>query len=186
MSHPRTHRVRAALAWTLGTFGAVFAIAWLTLGRTAPIRDPRHPRPEPGYDAAMARLDSTYARDGGDIRPECRTRLIPSGSRTDRVIVLLHGFTNCPKQFERLGEALAGRGYNVLIPRLPWHGEGNLMTTDLSRLTAEELVAAGEDAVDIAHGLGRHVTVVGLSWSAVLAAWLAQHRTDVDCAVLLA
>jgi len=60
------------------------------------------------------------------------------------------------------------------------------MTEDLSGLTAEELVTSGEEALDIAHGLGERVTVAGLSTSAVLAAYLAQHRSDVDEAVLIA
>src|SRR5438045_9568543 len=107
----------------------------------------------------MARVGSTYAPDGQGIRPECRSRLFSSGRRTDRVIVLLHGFTNCPKQFERLGQALASRGDNVFIPRLPWHGESNRMTSDLTRLTAEDLLAAGEAAVDAADPLSRHAAV---------------------------
>ena len=108
------------------------------------------------------------------------------GAATDRVVVLLHGFTNCPKQFDLLAAHLARRGDRVLIPRLPRHGMADRMTTELGLLTAEELARAGNDAVDIAHGLGAHVTVVGLSSSAVLAAWLAQHRGDIDRAVLLA
>jgi carboxylesterase len=60
------------------------------------------------------------------------------------------------------------------------------MTSDLRHLRAEDLERAGQAAIDIAHGLGGPITVVGLSSSAVLAGWLAQHRSDVDCAVLLA
>ena len=43
-----------------------------------------------------------------------------------------------------------------------------------------------DEAADIAQGLGDHVTVVGLSMGGVMAGWLAQFRSDVDCTVLIA
>ena len=53
-------------------------------------------------------------------------------------------------------------------------------------LAFEDLVRAGERSVDLARGLGSPITVVGLSSSAVVAGWLAQHRPDVDGAILIA
>jgi len=104
----------------------------------------------------------------------------------EHVVVLFHGFTNCPMQFRRLAEDLHARGMNVLAPRFPHHGLADRMTEDLSKLTAEELTRTAASAVDIARGLGDRVSIVGLSSTAVTAAWLAQHRPDVEQAILLA
>jgi len=48
------------------------------------------------------------------------------------------------------------------------------------------MTACAESALDLAHGLGNRVTVVGLSSTAVATAWLAARRADVDEAVLIA
>ena len=78
------------------------------------------------------------------------------------------------------------RGYNVLIPRLPRHGYVNRLTRDQGRLSRAELVAFASHAVDLGRPLGEHLTVAGLSVSGVLAAWCAEHRPQVDLAVLIA
>jgi len=100
--------------------------------------------------------------------------------------VLLHGFTNCPRQFYALAERYHARGYNVFVPRFPYHGLYNRAPKELSKLTAEDLVRTGMAAVDIARGLGRHVTVMGLSMGGLVTAWLAHHRADIDRAVMVA
>jgi pimeloyl-ACP methyl ester carboxylesterase len=60
------------------------------------------------------------------------------------------------------------------------------MNKDLAALSAEEIVALGSAAVDIAVGLGRHVTITGISTGGVLAAWLAYQRTDIKSIGLIA
>jgi carboxylesterase len=165
---------------------AVLAAAWALLGRIPPVSDPGPPRPAATFADALARVDSMRALDGPGLNSACRTRVLTGSAKAANAIVLLHGFTNCPKQLDSLAARFARRGYNVLVPRVPRHGQADRMTTELAHLTAEELTRSGMDAVDIARGLGDRVTVMGLSSSAVVTAWLAQHRTDVDCAVLLA
>jgi len=177
--------IRARYRWLL-VFDLLFVALWILLGHVRALERPSTARPATGYDDALGRLLRLRERDDATINPECHTILWTHGRKTDRAILLLHGFTNCPKQFEPFGAELYRMGWNVLIPRLPRHGRVNLMTDDLTGLTAEELVASGEEAMDIAHGLGERVTVVGLSSSAVVAAYLAQHRSDVDEAVLIA
>jgi carboxylesterase len=59
------------------------------------------------------------------------------------------------------------------------------MTTDQAQLTAEELAAYTDDVVDIAQGLGEHVTLAGISMGGITTAWAAQHRSDLDLAVLI-
>jgi len=177
--------IGARYRWLL-VFDLLFVALWILLGHVRALERPSTSRPATGYDDALGRLLRLRERDDATVNPECHTILWTHGRKTDRAILLLHGFTNCPKQFEPFGAELYRMGWNVLIPRLPRHGRADVMTDDLAGLTAEELVASGEEAVDIAHGLGQRVTVVGLSSSAVVAAYLAQHRSDVDEAVLVA
>jgi alpha-beta hydrolase superfamily lysophospholipase len=144
------------------------------------------PHPARDYVEALALIDVLEHADGSDVQPECRTLLLGHGHRTARATVLLHGLTNCPKQFEALGRELWADGQNVLIVRLPHHGLEDRMTPDLGRLTAGELTHTADLAVDIADGLGERVTVSGLSIGAVAAAWTAAERRDVDRAVIIA
>ena len=176
----------ARALWSLGIAVAALTAGWGFLGRVPPVAEPGAPRPAASYAEALARVDSIRAREGADLNPACHTRVLTSGARTANVIVLLHGFTNCPKQFDSLAADFARRGYNVYLPRIPRHGAADRMSPELTRLTADELTRAGMDAVDVARGLGDRVTVLGLSSSAIVTAWLAQHRTDVDRAVLIA
>ncbi len=108
------------------------------------------------------------------------------GARTNRVIVMFHGLTNCPAQFDSLGRMSFARGANVLIPRLPRHGFADRMTTELAQINARELCAFTDRVLDAACGLGDSVTVVGLSIGGVLAGWAGQQRADVDRAVMIA
>jgi carboxylesterase len=120
------------------------------------------------------------------INPVCAYQRRDHGRRTEWAVVLLHGFTNCPRMYEQLATELFDLGLNVLVPRLPHHGLADRLTTELTQLTAEEMEAAGEQALEIASGLGDRVVVAGLSLGAVLAAWLAQFRSEVDRAVIIA
>lgn len=182
----RAIRVAAGAILLLGAAG------WIFLGRLAPVAEPPAGARPADARAARALADSICRCDREAVNPECRARvLLPDsaavpGAASAPVVVLLHGFTNCPKQFDPLARELARRGYVVVVPLLPRHGMADVMTTELRRLNAEELVRAGDRSLDVARGLGGPITVVGLSSSAVVAGWLAEHRADVDCAVLLA
>ncbi len=176
--------------WRTVVFALVLVLA-ATLGLL--LRPPRWTpppmasHPVSSYAEAITRLRRLEERDdAAAVRAECRTRFLGHGGRTARCYVLLHGFTNCPRQFERLAELLYEDGANVLLPRMPRHGIAGPGKTVLADLTAAELVASVEEALDIAHGLGDRVSVVGLSTSAVAAAWSAEHRADLDQVMLIA
>jgi pimeloyl-ACP methyl ester carboxylesterase len=165
----------------------IAAGAWILLGRLSPVSGSDYLPPSLDRSAAIALTDSIRAYEAPGILPSCHTRIILSDSTgAAPVVVLLHGFTNCPKQFDRLASNFARARFNVVVPLLPRHGRADRMAPDLQQLRAEDLVQAGQVAIDIARGLGDPVIVVGLSSGAVLAAWLAQHRAEVDGAVLLA
>jgi esterase/lipase len=106
--------------------------------------------------------------------------------RTPRAVVLLHGFTNSPRQFQEFATDLYAAGDNVYVPRLPRHAERHGTAATLAGLTAEDLRSCADSAVDIADGLGDSVIVVGLSAGGTMAAWIAQHRGDVHRTVIIA
>src|SRR5437868_14139511 len=139
-----------------------------------------HPRPAADYAEALRLVDSLRAADSPAIAPECATLLLSHGARTTRVVVLLHGLTNCPAQFDSLARIAYARGANVLVPRLPPHGFADHMTDELARVDADELCRFTDRVLDAAAGLGDSTTVSGLSIGGVMAAWAAQERSDVD------
>ncbi len=145
-----------------------------------------HPNPTQSYDEALAKFDQLQALDGEEVNPICRSQLLVHGHQTDWAVVLLHGITNCPYQFQQLAPLFYERGYNVLIPRMPYNGYLDTEGNALRHLTAKALAEYGDTAVDIARGLGTRTVVIGLSASGVVTAWLAQFRADVDRAVIMA
>lgn len=145
------------------------------------------PDPARSYDAAMERWARTRAREAEmPLHDGGRTIVLTHGYRTERVFVLLHGLTNAPRQFRELGEKLFATGANVVIPRLAHHGLADRMTDAHAAMTAQDLIRYAQYGVDLAQGLGRKVTVVGLSVSGISAAWLAQNRDDIGEVFLLA
>lgn len=171
---------------------ALLLIAALVLGVALLARPlaPRglgsHPRPASTYEDAVRIVDSLRAADSPAIASDCHTELLSHGARTARVVVLLHGLTNCPAQCDSLARLLFATGANVLVPRLPHHGHADRMTEELARVDARELCALTDRALDAACGLGDHVTVAGLSIGGVMAAWAAQERADVDRSIVIA
>lgn len=144
-----------------------------------------HPNPVRSYAEAVVRIEALQAKNPPDIRSVCQPQFMTHKMKVEKVIIFLHGYTNCPEQFRSLGEIFYNLGYNVLIPCFPHHGLQDRLSAHQARLMAEELVAVVEEVMDIAHGLGSHITLVGLSCGGVMTGWAAQHRADLDEAVLI-
>ena len=125
-------------------------------------------------------------RASPQINPACGSIVLDHGHGTARAVAFMHGITSTPVQFHDLGALFYARGYNVFIPRMPRHGYADRLTRDLAKLNVAEYTAYVNQTVDIARGLGDHLTVAGLSVSGVLAAWCAQTRADVDLVVPIA
>jgi pimeloyl-ACP methyl ester carboxylesterase len=142
--------------------------------------------PASSYQDAMGRLATLQAAEGNEIGTLCRTYALTHDRTCRQVVVLFHGYTNCPHQFRQLATAIHLAGHNLLVPRMPFHGLVDRMAPDLAKLTAGGLVECLEEALDIAHGLGDIVTVGGLSGGAILAAWAAQFRGDVQRVIMAA
>lgn len=139
------------------------------------------------YTAALARVEALRRAEGDPrINPVCRGFALTHGARTARASLLLHGYTNCPQQLRRFAALLHARGQNVYVPRLPHHGLADRMSPDHAGITARLLLQTLDEGLAIAHALGERVAVAGLSAGGVLAAYAAQHRPDVEWAVVIA
>jgi pimeloyl-ACP methyl ester carboxylesterase len=145
-----------------------------------------HPNPAANYADAVQRLTALREQETAGFNPLCHSQLLTHGQKTARAIALIHGYTNCPNQFRQLGQQFYDLGYNVLLVPMPHQGLADVMTNELSQLTAEKMVVYSDQVVDIARGLGDHVAVAGLSQGGVVAGWAAQTRPDLDQAVLIA
>ncbi len=131
------------------------------------------------------RLERLIARDHPGVAERGRTIAYVYPTRRERAVVLLHGMSASPSQFERLARELYERGHNVVVPRLPRHGHANRLSTALERLRPEDLYGAVAEYVAIAQELGDRVTVAGFSLGGLLTAWIAQ-RHAVERAVPIA
>ena len=143
------------------------------------------PHPAQSYTEAAQRAEILRAQEPPDMNPACRLLLMTHDKIVERAIILVHGYTSSPIQFHELGQRFYDLGYNVLIAPLPHHGLADRMTEAHALLKAEELAAYADEAVDIAQGLGGEVIMMGLSAGGVATAWAAQHRSDIDVAVII-
>jgi alpha-beta hydrolase superfamily lysophospholipase len=144
-----------------------------------------HPHPVQSYDEAVQRIAALRADRTALMNPDCLVQFMTHGQKVQHAIVLVHGYTSCPAQFQQLGQRFYDQGYNVLIAPLPHHGLADRMTDEQGQLTVEELAAYADEMVDIAHGLGEQVTMMGISAGGVTTAWAAQNRSDLDLAIMI-
>ncbi len=159
--------------------------AWLFVPGLGPDLDAQ-PRAAPDYATAVARVDSMRAAEArAPLIPEAGSLAWLHGAMTDTAVVLFQGYTVVPAPYEVVARGYFERGCNVWAPMLPFHGQRDRMTRDLSRLRPRVLRAYADDAVDIAAGLGRHVVVLGISGGGALATWSAMARNEVDAAVVI-
>jgi pimeloyl-ACP methyl ester carboxylesterase len=172
--------------------GLFLLILALLLGLISLFRKPQnisllssHPDPVQDYATAAQRIETLRLREPAGMNPDCTLQWLTHGKKVDRAIVLVHGYTNNTRQFLELGRRFHDLGYNVLIANLPYHGLADRMNTDHARLTAEQLVSYADETIDIAHGLGEQVIMMGLSIGGVVTAWAAQNRPDLDLAVVI-
>jgi pimeloyl-ACP methyl ester carboxylesterase len=151
--------------------------------REAPAISPL-PGSAPTFAQARDGIRAIVARDNADpslIKPAL-SRLYEHGGQVETAVVLFHGFTNCPQQFDELARGFHARGCNVYVPRIPYHGNKDRLTRDLSRLTVPLLADCAVEAYGLARGLGRRVAALGLSLGGSMALYLGQTQ-PIDLAV---
>lgn len=176
--------VRVALALWLAALlltAAAAAFGPLRLDRLA-----ARPRPCADHDAAVARFHAEAEPSPEPLNPLCHPGLLTHGARTRRAVVLLHGISSCPRAFVDFAPQAFADGANVVSLRMPENGYADRATDALGRLTAEALRDWGDLAVDLGAGLGDEVVVLGISAGGTVAAWCAQNRREVACAVVVA
>lgn len=173
--------VRAIVLVILTLVGLLLLILAIAGCYPIHVTSPVVSRPAADYNEALAEIEAIQAEEEelGDLFPVCHSILMTHGEQVEDVIVFYHGFTNCPEQYRELGERFFEQGYNVYIPLAPLHGRTDREGHALRDLSDEDLAAHGTTTADIAQGLGRRVTVSGLSGGGTIAAWLAQERADV-------
>jgi hypothetical protein len=123
------------------------------------------------FDTAKAQLETGKQKDADEVNPECRDIGLVHEQKQPKSIVIYHGFTNCPKQFAKLGGELFDLGYNVYIPRIPYHGLLDVMNEELPKLTSKDLLETMKNSYEIAAGLGDKVDFMGISGGGNLALW---------------
>jgi pimeloyl-ACP methyl ester carboxylesterase len=120
------------------------------------------------------------------LAPDGASIVMVHGSRVATSVVLFHGYTSVPAQFALIAKAYYDRGYNVWLPRMPYHGLRDRLGTDLSKLDTATLRRWTDDALDVAAGLGDRVEVAGLSGGGTLTVWSSAQRPTTARAVALA
>ncbi len=181
----RRHRIWTAV---LALLGLLFITLALLQFLPVSIKDNSVSNPAGSLAEALARIATIQEAEmaGGEINPVCQSTVLSHGAKTDNVIVFYHGFTSCPEQFRELGEQFFAAGYNVYIPRMPYHGQVDRSQEALLPTTAEELAVFARGTTDIAQGLGDRVVAGGLSGGGTIATWVAQKHADVDRVVVVA
>ncbi|MDB5178991.1 MAG: hypothetical protein JWN01_934 [Patescibacteria group bacterium] len=134
-----------------------------------------------GFAQSVSDIRSIQQREKRDpaVRPECRSQLWLHGTRVpaNQAVVMFHGYSNCPEEFSALAKSFYDRGFNVYVPKAPYHGLTDRLAH--AHVTAQGLVAYADQAVTLGSGLGKEVGVAGLSGGGVLATWSALYRADV-------
>jgi len=130
-------------------------------------------------------LDAVAAEERADPQIAHGSRSWLHDDVVPTAVVLLHGLTNSPPQYDVLAPALHARGHAVIVPRIPYHGYANRMTDATALLRASDLQSVALQAVVIAALCGERVVVAGISVGATLAGWLAA-RTRIDLGIAVA
>ncbi|MDQ6941271.1 MAG: alpha/beta hydrolase [Candidatus Eremiobacteraeota bacterium] len=145
------------------------------------------PEAPASYDDAVRLIRGLIARDAADaaVLPAAIPRLYVHDKPVQHAVVLFHGFTNCPQQFDELAQRFHARGCNVYVPRIPHHGLKDRLTRDLAGVTVDELADFATFAFALTRPLGATVSALGLSLGGTMVQWLAQTQ-PVDLAVPIA
>jgi pimeloyl-ACP methyl ester carboxylesterase len=137
------------------------------------------PAPARDYAGAERAFAVLCARDGPEISSPGRSRFYAHGRRTSLGVVLIHGLTNAPQQWDMFSQQLHAAGHTVVVPRLPGHGHFNRATRAPAHHGGTDLLACVSEAVDIACGAAERVVLAGLSIGGTIAPNIALARDDV-------
>ena len=142
---------------------------------------------EPRIAKARSLLERIVAQERADpeIDPRYGTRWWIGDEVVPLAVVLLHGLTNSPPQYDLLAPLLHARGHAAIVPRMPYHGYHDRMTDAIAKMRAGDLEAVALQGVIAAALCAERVVVAGISVGATLAGWLAA-RTRIDTGIAIA
>src|SRR5207247_11301545 len=93
------------MIWWIFALALLSLILWVAFRPISFSELGSHPKPVDIYEEALARVKAMQEKDNQELaRDVCITKLYEHGTQTAHVIVLLHGFTACPQQFDELGK----------------------------------------------------------------------------------
>src|SRR5512138_2726209 len=157
--------VKGTALWRIGRVGLAIAvilaafIGFLMLPADDLNLFASHPNPAVSYEEAVQRVEDMRAAEAG-FNPDCHTVLLTHGIKTEKVLVIAPGYFTCPAApYKELGKLFYDRGYNVLIAPLPYNGLVDRMTTEYTKLRADDLVLYTDQIVDISRGQGERLTI---------------------------
>lgn len=134
--------------------------------------------------------------DVSKLQPGCRPfqSVLPPSVEYHGVVVLFHGFTACPQQFEEVARYLGAQGMVVLAPVLPGHGriasiEAGSVRDEIGEVPEDgdfQAYARFALRMDAILGAARGVHVVGgISVGGAIAARVAEDGTGAERALLI-
>ncbi len=121
------------------------------------------------------------------LKPDNEARIIwnPENpyEQTDVVFLYLHGFGASNREGEPVMSLLSKRYHaNVYMSRLKEHGINR--ENSMEYLTEENYIQSAEDALSVAHKLGKHVVIVSTSTGGTLGLILASRHSDIEGLIL--
>lgn len=129
----------------------------------------------------LAEWERTVERDEEGVRIGCREFTVGQGRHA---ILMVHGFNDSPRVYDRMARVLAERGFTCRAMRLPGFG---IPIRETLRYRKEDWLAATQAELEQLRGRHDHVSVVGHSLGgAILVNVLAKRPDLADRAVLLA
>jgi alpha-beta hydrolase superfamily lysophospholipase len=110
--------------------------------------------------------------DNDAIRAGNYPEIMYHGKPTQNAIVLVHGLTDSPYFMKAIAKRFHTMGFNVLLPLLPGHGL-KIPDSQIDTVTFTQWQDEVNFAVDCATGLGKQVSIGGLSAGGNLATYKA-------------
>lgn len=65
----------------------------------------------------------TKVKSEGTLQKGCDPFYKTAKGKSQGSIILFHGYSACPQQYEQLSEILSNKGFNVFVPLIPGHGK---------------------------------------------------------------
>ena len=119
------------------------------------------------------------------VTPTLRVAYEAGGPENGRPVLLLHGWPDDPRTYDKIAPVLQRQGFRTIVPFLRGFGDTSFLSKETMR--SGEMVAMAQDALDLADALTlERFAVVGHDWGARIAyalAILAPERVTRICAM---